>query len=252
VLFSLQFIDTYKDGVIFCSVYRFVQRWCLSLILFVQVLPFKSTCCYKQTRGRTPSPTCVIDGATFQEDTRWNCSWEYVFWGIFLHFLVMLQFLYFFHITVKLCSHMKLFFRRRGMMSLNWTQSMQQGIFSSTNCSQYYYWCLAGTDVNLSTPQPVSFTNPCNCIFLWFSDVVIQTSCKIIFNQSCLFSSFIVSSLQSDAYLTPKWIATHYKLVWVVHRIAGHLCCHALSIFQCPITSLQANKIFLIQPASKL
>jgi len=44
------------------------------------VLPFKSTCCYKQTRGRTPSPTCVIDGATFQEDTRWNCSWEYVFW----------------------------------------------------------------------------------------------------------------------------------------------------------------------------
>ena len=110
MLFSLQFIDSYKDGVIFCSVYRFVQRWCLSLILFVQVLSVKSTCCYKQTRGRTPSPTCVIDGATFQEDTRWNCSWEYVFWGIFLHFLVLLQFLYFFHITVKLCSHMKLFF----------------------------------------------------------------------------------------------------------------------------------------------
>jgi len=47
------------------------------------VLPFKSTCCYKQTRGRTPSPTCVIDGATFQEDTRWNCLWEYVFWAFF-------------------------------------------------------------------------------------------------------------------------------------------------------------------------
>jgi len=185
---------------------------------------------------------------TLVETVHENMSSE-VFFYIFL---VLLQFLYFFHITVKLCSHMKLFFRRRWMMSLNWTQSMQQGIFSSTNCSQYYYWCLAGTDVNLSTPQPVSFTNPCNCIFLWFSDVVIQTSCKTIFNQSCLFSSFIVSSLQSDAYLTPKWIATHYKLVWVVHRIAGHLCCHALSIFQCPITSLQANKIFLIQPASKL
>ena len=69
VLFSLQFIYQHRFGVIFSSVYRFVQswcyflfsyrffcsvnrfirRWCLSLVLFMcQYYLLKSTCYYKQ------------------------------------------------------------------------------------------------------------------------------------------------------------------------------------------------------------
>ena len=70
----------------------------------MQVLSFKSTCYYKQTGGRTPSPTCVIDGATFKktlvETIHGNMSPE-VF---FTFFLVFQQFLYFFS------SHTKPFF----------------------------------------------------------------------------------------------------------------------------------------------
>ena len=61
----------------------------------MQVLPFKSTCYYKQTGGRTPSPTCVIDGATFKktlvETIHGNMSPE-VFFYIFFSFSTVLIF----------------------------------------------------------------------------------------------------------------------------------------------------------------
>ncbi|XP_039834542.1 uncharacterized protein LOC120695329 [Panicum virgatum] len=40
---------------------------CQFNIYYVQVLPLKSTCYYKKSESRTPSPTCVIDGATFKK-----------------------------------------------------------------------------------------------------------------------------------------------------------------------------------------